>query len=150
MTAAGLKRFALLSGLDEEEREALADELEVQVIAGGRRLFEEGEPGRGLLLIDAGRVRVGSARGVSGSFGPGAALGSLSLVSHGPREIWAETLSRAQLLWLRPEGFERLVDACPRAACQLLRSILEEWSALAREGLEGWVGAPVDPRRDSH
>lgn len=150
MNPSGLKRFPLLAGLDEEEREAVADELEVQVIAGGKRLFEEGEAGRGLLLIDAGRVRVGSARGVTGYFGAGATLGSLSLVSRGPREIWAETLSRTQLHWLRPEGFERLLDACPRAACRLLQAILEEWAVIVREGLDGWLGSTVDRADDSH
>lgn len=140
-----LKRFTLLSELEEPEREAVAEELEEVVLEAGTLVFDEGEQGEGLLFVAEGGVRVESSRATQpAELGPGASLGAFSLVTSGPREARAETTSRSRLLVLRRSAFRRLAGAEPRAACRLLEAILRETARLGREALDDEAGLGVD------
>jgi CRP-like cAMP-binding protein len=143
VSALDLKRFTLLSELEEEEREAVAEELEEIALEPGRVVFDEGEQGEGLLFVAEGEVRVTSSRAPSAAvFGVGASLGAFSLVASGTRETRVETASHARLLVLRRSSFRRFADAEPRAACRLLEAILRETARLGREAI---AAAAVDP-----
>jgi CRP-like cAMP-binding protein len=150
-----LERFALLADLDEAQRDELAGELEVRVIDPGAVVFEEGSPGDGLVLVAMGEVRVASARSAgSERFGPGTALGALSLVVRGRRESSAHAHSRARLLLLDRAGYRRLVEAAPRTACALLEAILVDCAEVMRGGLdaahEGAAPHGIDRRAATH
>jgi CRP-like cAMP-binding protein len=143
MSGHDLKRFTLLSELEEAEREAVAEELEEIALEPGRVVFDEGEQGEGLLFVAAGEVRVTSSRAPSPAvFGVGASLGAFSLVASGTRETRVETVSHARLLVLRRSAFRRFADAEPRGACRLLEAILRETARLGREAI---AAAAVDP-----
>lgn len=151
MTGLDLKRFTLLSELEETEREAVAEELEQITLDGGRIVFEEGEQGEGLLFVAEGEVRVTSTKAPSDAvFGVGASLGAFSLVASGTREARVETVSRSRLLVLRRSAFRRFADAEPRAACRLLEAILRETARLGREALVAAEGLAVDPMAPDH
>lgn len=141
-----LKRFTLLAELEEEEREAVAEELESVTLGPGTELFAEGEQGEGLYFVAEGRVRIasGQADGAEVELGPGAALGAFALVTSGPREVRAETLSQARVLVLRRSAFRRFADAEPRAACRLLEAILRDTARAGREALQ--LASPVVDR----
>ena len=127
MNDTDLKRFDLLAELPQDARQAVAEELETLELDAGTTLFEEGEPGEGLLLVVEGGVRVESSRAPRGvELGAGAALGAFSLVVRGPRQARAETTSRSRILVLRRSAFRRFADAEPHAACRLLEAILRE------------------------
>ena len=79
-----------------------------------------------------------------GEFGPGDALGANSLVGEGMRAARAETLSRARVLHLGRDAFQRFIDAQPRAACRLLEALLREQAHTTREALELVGAALVD------
>ena len=144
MSEADLKRFELLANLPEADRQAVAEEMETLELEAGTALFDEGEPGEGLLLVAEGGVRVESSRATSSvELGAGAAIGAFSLVVSGPRQARAETTSRSRILVLRRSAFRRFADAEPRAACRLLEAILQE---TARLGLAAVAdGGGVDP-----
>jgi CRP-like cAMP-binding protein len=143
-----LKRFTLLAELAEDERAAVAEELESLEVEAGTELFEEGEQGEGLLFVARGGVRVDSSRFAGGlDLGPGASLGAFSLVASGAREVHAETTSRSTLLVLRRSAFRRFADAHPRAACRLLEAILRETTRVGREALLDLDGRDVDRSR---
>ena len=145
MRGAELARFALLAALGADEREALANALEPLELGAGERLFDVGDPADGLLLVADGRVGLTSdPHGARGEFGPGAALGANSLVGEGVRVARAETLSRARVLHLGRDAFQRFIDAQPRAACRLLEALLREQAHTTREALELVGAALVD------
>ena len=146
MTGAELVRFALLSGLGDADREALAGALETHELAAGTRLFDVGDPADGLLLVAEGRVGLSSEpHAAHGEFGPGDALGANALVGDGVRVARAETLSRARVLHLGRAAFQRFADAQPRTACRLLEALLREQAHTTREALE-LVGAAQSDR----
>ena len=146
MSAADLKRFRLLSELEDDERLAVADEIEPLELDAGTRLFDEGEEGDALLLIAEGGVTIESTR-LDGSahLGEGDALGALALVQQRPREVRAETASRSRILVLSRSAFQRIAATEPRIACRLLEAILRETARLGREAVERGTLAPVDP-----
>ncbi len=146
MNAGALKRFRLLSELEDEERLAVADEIETLELDAGTRLFDEGEEGDALLLIAQGGVTIESTHfDGSAQLGEGDALGALALVQRRPREVRAETASRSRILVLSRSAFQRIAVAEPRIACRLLEAILRETARLGREAVERGTLAPVDP-----
>ena len=76
--------------------------------------------------------------------GAGSALGALSLVAPGPREVRAETASRCTVLRLSRAAFRRLCDHTPRAGCRLLEALVRETVRLSRDAL-ALAAAGVDP-----
>ncbi len=146
MNSGELKRFRLLSELEDDERLAVADEIETLELDAGTRLFDQGEEGDALLLIAQGGVTIESTR-FDGSveLGEGDALGALALVQQRPREVRAETASRSRILVLSRSAFQRIAVAEPRIACRLLEAILRETARLGREAVERGTLAPVDP-----
>ncbi len=145
MSGVALQRFALLATLADAEREALADALEPLELAAGERLFDVGDPADGLLLVTEGQIGLTSeSHGARGEFGPGDTLGANSLVVDGVREARAETLSRARVLHLGREAFQRFADAQPRAACRILEALLREQAHVTREALAFVGAAQVD------
>lgn len=132
-----LKQFALLAEFSEEDREALGELLEEQELAAGRRIFSEGNEADGLVLIVEGSARLESGRtGDSEVVEAGHALGTLSLVAFGPREVTAKATTACSVLRLSRESFRRLVDDHPRTACHLLEAVVADLSALVRRDLD--------------
>jgi CRP-like cAMP-binding protein len=146
VNADDLKRFRLLSELEEHERLAVADEIETLELDAGTCLFDEGQEGDALLLIAQGGVSIASTRFDGATeLGEGEALGALALVQPGPHPVRAETTSRSRILVLSRSAYQRIAAAEPRIACRLLEAILRETARLGREAVEQSLLAPVDP-----
>jgi CRP-like cAMP-binding protein len=142
---AELERFGLLAGLGAADREALAGALVTLELAAGTQLFDVGDPTDGLLLVADGRIGLRSdPHAARGEFGPGDVLGANALVEAGVRVARAETLSRARVLQLGRDAFQRFADAQPRAACRVLEALLREQAHTTREALELVGAALVD------
>lgn len=137
MSDTDLKRFALLSDLTDSDREAVAELLEPIELATGRQCFREGQEADGLLLIDRGELRLESRRsGELGSAGEGSAIGGLSLLLVGSREITAVAVEQTRVLQLSRAAFVRLAEDHPRAALRLVQAIATEFAGAVREGLD--------------
>ena len=94
MSETDLKRFAFFSDLTDSDREAVAELLEPIELAPGGQCFREGQEAEGLLLIDRGELRLESQRsGDLGSSGEGTAIGGLSLLLVGTREVTATAVA---------------------------------------------------------
>jgi CRP-like cAMP-binding protein len=132
-----LKRFALLSDLTDSDREAVAELLEPIELAAGRQCFREGQEAEGLLLVDRGELRLESARsGELGSADEGSAIGGLSLLLVGPREITAMAVTQVRLLQLSRGAFLRLSEDHPRVGLKLVQAITTEFAGAVRESLD--------------
>jgi len=129
-----LKRFELLTQLDDTDREILAQELSVRELEPGTRLFEQGDAADSLLLLVEGSVRVSRRDGAEhADLVRGACLGGLSLAGETQRETSADTTQRTRLFVLSRQAFERLVVAEPRTACRLLQALLRDHVAVLYE-----------------
>jgi SulP family sulfate permease len=132
-----LKRFALLSDLTDSDREAVAELLEPTELAPGRQCFREGQEAEGLLLVESGELRLESRRGGElGSCGEGEAIGGLSLVLVGSREVTATAAAPTRVLLLSRVAFARLAEDHPRAALRLVQAVAVEFAGAVREGLD--------------
>lgn len=149
MSALDLRRFELLRGLSQQEREIVARFVQAVDAAPGRVLFDAGDEAHGLVMVDAGRVRVERGEVLIGFAGPGDAFGGLALARVGTREVRAVAETPARLLVLGRSAFVRLADEAPRTACRVLEAILADLAGLVRAGL-GPLLDPVVDRSQLH
>jgi CRP-like cAMP-binding protein len=143
MNEIDLKRFSLLSDLADCDREAVAGLLEPIELRPGQQFFREGQEAEGLLLIDRGELRLESERsGDLGASGEGTALGGLSLLVTGSREVTAVAVDAARVLQLSRPAFLRLAEDYPRTGLRLVQAIIVEFAGTVREGLDRIASPP--------
>jgi CRP-like cAMP-binding protein len=143
-----LKGFACFSDLSDEERDVFADAVNELELEAGEEIFREGDEADGLVLLVHGRLRLERrAEGLSGMIGPGAALGALSLVGAGRREVSAFADVPCRVLWLPRRAFHRVAEDSPRAAFRFIEHVLTELVAMVRPGLARLLDGAVDPPR---
>lgn len=146
MKPEALKRYALFSELNDEEREVVASLLEERKLADGKSAFREGSESEGLVLLESGRLKLrsGRTRSVVGSLEAPDHLGAASLFSLGKREVTA-LAEGASVVWiLTRSALSRLVDDSPRAAFRLAEAVAAELAGLARQSVDPLVQRPPD------
>jgi CRP-like cAMP-binding protein len=137
VSAPDTKLFALLGELGDDERELVADLLERVDLDKGEQLFAEGQEAEGLYFVERGALELSSQRvGKLGRASAGEALGSLSLVTVGPREVTAVASDPSRLWLLSRESFRRLAYDAPRAACRILEAALADFAGAVRDELD--------------
>ena len=117
--------FALL---DDEERAALADVLEVARFPKGQAIFRPGDVGGALYLVNAGLVRVSienneGAEVILGEHGRGQVFGEISLLDGGPRTSTALALEDTEVLGLNRRHLLEMITRYPHSAMDLLTVI---------------------------
>ncbi|MAG31150.1 MAG: hypothetical protein CL908_09715 [Deltaproteobacteria bacterium] len=132
-----LKRFGLLAEFSDEDREALAELLQECQLADGRSVFREGAESEGLLLLEAGRLKLKSKRlgSVVGSLEAYQHLGAASLFCFGRREVTALADGPSTIWLLSRSGLSRLAADAPRAAFRLAEAVAGELAGLSRHAL---------------
>lgn len=136
MSGVELKTVALFEEFSDEELASLAEVLELEPVAEGRVLFEEGSEADGLLVVLAGAIDLESRNhGSLARLPAGATLGGLSLVAPGRREATALAAEGCSVAWLERGSFRRLMDDEPRLACKLVEALLRDTAGDLREGL---------------
>ena len=136
-----LADVALFSLLDDAERAALAERLELVRFTAGQQIFAEGEPGDSLYVVLDGsvdifmRTTIGE-RVVLESATRGDFFGELSLLDEGPRTATALATTAVEALMLDREGLAAFLELRPAAALDLLaataRRLRENVRLLAR------------------
>lgn len=95
----------------------------------GHLLFREGEPGREMYVIQAGKVRISkTVRGVEKtltSLGPGAFFGEMSILNNKPRSATATVEEDAKLLVIDPKTFEAMVRGNAEIAVRLIKTLAQ-------------------------
>lgn len=138
MRASELKAFSIFSAMTEEDREAVAELLEVRELVDGKSAFREGSEGEGLVLLARGQLNLKSKKhgGYVGSLVAPYHLGAVSLFSLGKREVTAIAEGPCTIWQLSRSGLSRLADDAPRAAFRLAEASITELASLTRPGLE--------------
>jgi uncharacterized membrane protein len=117
--------FALL---DDEERAALADVLQVARFPKGKAIFRTGDVGGALYLVNAGLVRVSienneGTQVILGEYGRGQVFGEISLLDGGPRTSTAMALDDSEVLILNRSNLLEMITKYPHSAMDLLTVI---------------------------
>lgn len=125
---ASLGRVKLFAGLAAEDLVALAANLQRRRYGKGQFIFQEGDPGLCLYLVESGKVKITSfsseGKGlVLNLFGPGDFFGELALLDGEPRSADAVAQEPCQLLLLQRDDFMRFLETRPHVAIKLLATV---------------------------
>ena len=95
----------------------------------GHVLFRDGEPGKEMYVIQAGKVRISkSVRGVETTLvvvGPGAFFGEMSILNNKPRSASATVEENSKLLVIDPKTFEAMVRGNAEIAVRLIKTLAQ-------------------------
>jgi CRP/FNR family transcriptional regulator, cyclic AMP receptor protein len=120
-----LGQIPMFAFLDLEEREALAARVEVQTFSSGATLFEYGDPGDSMYVLQSGSVEL-SVKTKTGeklhleTAEPGDFFGEISLLDQGPRTATAHALCNCSVLVVDRGDLDELFRMHPPAALDLL------------------------------
>jgi CRP/FNR family cyclic AMP-dependent transcriptional regulator len=123
-----LQEVAHLSELDERERAALAERIDLLQFSPGQSIFSYGDAGNALYIIRSGEVEIfirndQGEKIVLETSKPGDIFGEVSLIDNGPRTAWVTAIGHVELLRLDRAHFEDYLRQYTPAALNLLSVI---------------------------
>jgi CRP/FNR family transcriptional regulator, cyclic AMP receptor protein len=154
MTLESLRSVPLFASLDDEAARALRDLLEVRVLAAGTMLFNAGDAGDAMYLIEAGRVRIfivdedGNEVTLTELAG-GDFFGEMAIVDGKPRSAAAAVSEQARLAVLKRADFINFVRRNPDVALEMVSAIsqrLRRTDELLRQRASRNVNEEADAR----
>ncbi len=118
----------LFATMEHEERQSLIDSMVKVELNRGEVLFDEGENGDRLYIIEEGKIKLGSSSGdgrenLLAILGPGEMFGELSLFDPGPRSLSASAVSDSVLYELEHSALVRVIEERPVVAKHLLTAL---------------------------
>jgi CRP/FNR family transcriptional regulator len=111
-----LRRCALFTKVSDEAIVAIARSLKVRRFRRGETIFHQGDPGDSLFIIESGAVKIvlpspeGEEGAIIATLTRGDFFGELALLDGAPHSATAVALEPAEMLVMRREPFERLID----------------------------------------
>lgn len=155
-----LKRIALLEDLPDETLARIAERLEPVRFDEGEYVFQKGDAGNSLYIIDSGLVKIVSQDDlghelVLNQCGPGQAIGEMSLIDEEPRSAGVVAISpTVTMLKLGREDFIEALTDEPQLSLSVMRYLsrrlrfnttyLEESQEWLRRVAEGEYDSTVD------
>lgn len=123
--ASSLASVALFSGLSPEEVRLLALRFVRRHFSAGELLFSEGDPCRGLYIIDSGRLRIfkssaGGREQVLAMEGPGSSVAELPVFDAGPYPASVSAVDDAQILFISRQDLRAFCLEHPEVALKML------------------------------
>ena len=113
----------LFSACSKKELQAVARASDELQVPAGRTLCEQGATGREAFVIMQGTADVRRNNKKVTSLGPGACVGELSLIDHGPRTATVVAATDLTVLVIGAREFSTIIDEVPPIAHKLLRSL---------------------------
>lgn len=118
----------LFSTMEDSERRAILASMAKVELNRGEVLFDEGENGDRLYIIEEGKIKLGSSSGdgrenLLAILGPGEMFGELSLFDPGPRSLSASAVSDSILYELEHSALVAAIDENPGLASHLLTAL---------------------------
>ena len=111
-----LRRCALFAQVSDEALETCARSLRVRRFRRNETIFHQGDPGDSLYIIEFGAVKIvlpspeGEEGAIIATLGRGDFFGELALLDGAPHSATAVAMEPAELLVMRREPFEQLID----------------------------------------
>ena len=95
----------------------------------GTVLFREGEPGREMFVVQAGRVRiskrVGEVETALATLGQGEFFGEMSILNNRPRTATATVVEDARLLVIDPRTFDAMLRGNAEVAIRMIKKLAD-------------------------
>jgi len=147
----GINMFELL---DEDDREALAKVIDEERLLPGQTLFQAGDPGDSLFIVQAGEIELfikdtAGQKIVLTNAGPGDMFGELAMLDSGPRTATALALTESEVLVLDRGDLILLFQRRPDAALHMLAA-LSGLTRKADELLRTRVSRNVNEEMEEH
>lgn len=100
--------------------------------AKGTVLFQEGEPGKDMFVLQSGRIsiskKVRDVEKVLAVLGPGEFFGEMAIISNKPRNATATVMEDAKLLVIDPKTFEAMIRGNAEIAVRMIKKLAERLS----------------------
>ena len=145
-----LRNIPFFSDLEDRVLEAIARRLQREHYHKGATVFAEDEPGDCMYLIESGQIKVLSDRNgrekILSYLGPGNFFGEMALLLGDKRSATARVVIDADLLVLRKQDLEELLDQHPTIAVMMTRELgrrLERKNQLPEEREENNLVAAI-------
>lgn len=98
----------------------------------GTVLFREGEPGKEMYVLQAGRVaiskKVRDVEKVLATLGPGEFFGEMAIISNKPRNASAVVADDAKVLVIDPKTFEAMIRGNSEIAVRMIKKLADRLS----------------------
>ena len=123
-----LTRVPLFSGLTESELKFLTDRVVTRRFAAGELVFGEGEPCKGLFIVESGQLRIfktssGGREQVLSIDGPGSSIAELPVFDGGVYPASAMAIEDAVLLLVGKQDFQALCLTHAEVGLKVLRVV---------------------------
>ncbi|MHB8458633.1 MAG: Crp/Fnr family transcriptional regulator [Candidatus Limnocylindrales bacterium] len=111
-----LRRCALFAKVGDEPLAACVRSLRVRRFRKNETIFHQGDPGDSLFIVEAGSVKIvlpspeGEEGAIIATLARGDFFGELALLDGAPHSATAVALDAAEMLVMRRETFEQLID----------------------------------------
>lgn len=125
-----LKEFDFFAHLPDEVIHSLVDEVERVSLKADEVLFNKGDMGDALYVVETGRVKmVGTDKDgqevVFNQVGAGAVIGEMALIDQQPRSAGVIALGEAEMLKLSQEAFMRVMEEQPLLGMEISRNVIQ-------------------------
>lgn len=128
MPKSGLQKFPIFSKLSQCDLESLNSNLQLRAYAARQRIFDMGEPARGLYFVESGQVKVfrvsrEGAEQILGVFEAGDEFAMAAVFNGGAYPASAETLEPSKIYFLERDALLRQIQDKPELALRLLSAV---------------------------
>ncbi len=118
-----LRNVALFSACNKKELEKVAKASDEIKMTAGSLIVDQGQTGREAFVVLDGEVDIRRNNRKVATLGPGAVVGELSLLDHGPRTATAVCATDCTLLVIDQRRFLGVIDDVPAISHKLLSSL---------------------------
>ncbi|CAN5547950.1 N/A [soil metagenome] len=118
-----LASVPLFDGCSKKELEKIAKAGDEILRTAGTVIVDQGQTGREAFVVLEGEVSVKRNNRKIGTLGPGAVVGELSLLDHGPRTATAVCDTDCELLVIDQRHFRGVLEQVPAISTKLLASL---------------------------
>lgn len=101
----------------------LLDGVEPEVYEAGAVVFEAGQTGEVMYIVQEGQVEIRAGDRVLETVEPGGIFGEMALIENAPRSASAVTTTGCRLLLVSQKQFLFMVDETPFFAIEVMRSM---------------------------
>jgi len=115
-----LKSVPLFAGLNKKQLQLIAKSSDEVSLAAGDVLVDQGQTGREAFLLLAGQVTVKRNGRKVATLGPGAIVGELALLDHGPRTATVTADTDISVLVVDRRNFLEIVESSHTLTSKLL------------------------------
>jgi CRP-like cAMP-binding protein len=130
MTDHLLRNVAMFEKLSDEALAEVEAALGTRKLAAGEVLFNQGDPGDELIIVQEGKLAIyvpDDGKPAAGQpirlFGPGGLLGEMVLVDQKPRSLSARAEEASVILTLHRDAFHHLVSESPQFSLALMANL---------------------------